>query len=76
MNTSVSNPSPWMTPKEAAARARCGVKLIYRAVQAGHLKAAHLGYRRDIRTKADWVDAWLEQMSEPRPVAVRNQGVR
>jgi excisionase family DNA binding protein len=59
MRTEVVEPTPWMTVKEAATRAKCGVKLIYRAVKSERLKAVPIGGRRDIRTKADWVDAWL-----------------
>ena len=38
--------SPWLTVSEAAARARCGVKLIYREVTAKRLQAARVGGRR------------------------------
>jgi excisionase family DNA binding protein len=51
--------SPWLTVTEAAARARCGPKLIYREVKAGKLRAARVGGRRDLRLLAEWVDAWL-----------------
>ena len=36
-------------PAEAAERARCGPNLIYREVQAGRLKMARLGGRRELR---------------------------
>jgi len=51
--------SPWLTVKEAAARARCGVKLIYREVTAKRLQAARVGGRRDLRFRAEWIDDWL-----------------
>ena len=53
--------SPWLTVKEAANRARCGPKLIYREVQAKRLRAARVGGRRELRFLAEWVDAWLTQ---------------
>ena len=53
------NASPWLTVREAAQRARCGVKTIYREVQAGRLRAARIGGRRELRLLAEWVDAWL-----------------
>jgi excisionase family DNA binding protein len=53
------NESPWLTVKEAAARARCGIKTIYREVNAGRLKAARVGGRRELRLLATWVDEWL-----------------
>ncbi len=52
-------PSPWLTVKEAAARARCGTKLIYREVTAERLQAARVGGRRELRLRADWIDDWL-----------------
>jgi excisionase family DNA binding protein len=51
--------SPWLTVKEAGTRARCGVKTIYREVKAGHLRAARVGGRRELRFLPEWVDAWL-----------------
>ena len=54
----------WLTVREAAAHARCGVKTLYREVVAGRLQAARVGGRRALRFKAEWVDAWLERSSE------------
>lgn len=56
---SSSPSSPWITVGEAAKRARCGIKLIYREVCAGRLQAVRVGGRRELRLRADWVDAWL-----------------
>ncbi len=56
---------PWLTGREAAQRARVGVKLIYREVAAGRLRAARVGGRRDLRFLPSWVDAWLEASSTP-----------
>jgi len=58
-------PSPWLTVREAAARARVGVKVIYREVKASRLRAARVGQRRDLRLLAEWVDAWLLAASTP-----------
>ncbi len=52
-------PSPWLTVREAAARARCGVKTVYREVRAGRLRAARVGGRRELRFLVAWVDEWL-----------------
>lgn len=54
-----STESSWITVNEAAMRARCGVKLIYREVRAGRLQAARVGGRRELRLRSEWVDAWL-----------------
>jgi excisionase family DNA binding protein len=51
--------TPWLTVSEAADRARCGKKLIYREVAAGRLQARMIGGRRALRFLAEWVDAWL-----------------
>jgi excisionase family DNA binding protein len=40
--------TPWLTPKQAAARAQVGVKTVYREVAAGRLKAARVGGRREL----------------------------
>ena len=52
--------SPWLTVKEAATRARCGMKLIYREVKAKRLQAAKVGGRRELRFQAEWIDDWLQ----------------
>jgi excisionase family DNA binding protein len=51
--------TPWLTVAEAADRARCGTKTVYREVRAGRLKAAKVGGRRELRLRAEWVDLWL-----------------
>jgi excisionase family DNA binding protein len=57
--------SPWLTVGEAAERAKCGVKTIYREVRAGRLKAARIGGRRELRFLAEWIDAWLLETTTP-----------
>ena len=58
-------PSPWLTVREAAQRAQCGPKTIYREAHAGKLRAARVGGRRDLRFRAAWIDEWLERSSRP-----------
>ena len=58
-------PAPWLTVREAAGRARCGVKTIYREVRERRLKAARIGGRRELRLKPEWVDDWLMQATDP-----------
>jgi excisionase family DNA binding protein len=55
----------WLDVRQAAARAQTGPKPIYRAVKAGHLRAARIGGRRELRFRAEWLDAWLEASSTP-----------
>jgi excisionase family DNA binding protein len=56
----------WMTVKEAAQRARCGPKLIYREVKADRLKAARVGGRRELRLLPEWIDQWLLDSVTPK----------
>jgi excisionase family DNA binding protein len=53
-------PSPWLTVAQAAKRAQVGPQTIYKAIRAKSLRAAHIGGRREIRTRAEWVDAFIE----------------
>jgi excisionase family DNA binding protein len=63
-----TNGSPWLTVEEAAQRARCGVKTIYREVHANQLRAARVGGRRELRLLPEWIDEWLLGTTTPRPV--------
>ena len=58
--------TPWIEVNEAAARARCGVKLLYREIRAGRLQAARVGGRRELRLRAEWIDAWLSAQTTVR----------
>lgn len=49
----------WLTVREAAGRARCGPKTIYRAVRSGRLRAARIGGRRELRFLENWIDDWV-----------------
>ena len=60
-----ARPSPWLTPAEAGARARVGLKTIYREVRAGRLQAARVGGRRELRFHVDWIDEWLSSQAAP-----------
>ncbi len=55
----------WITAIEAAERARCGPKLIYREAKAQRLRHAIVGGRRALRFKPEWIDEWLERAAEP-----------
>jgi excisionase family DNA binding protein len=58
--------SPWLTIREAAPYAKCGVKALYRAVRSGQLKAVRLGGRRELRLRREWLDGWLEELTTGR----------
>jgi excisionase family DNA binding protein len=55
----------WLTAEQAALYMQCGVKVVYRAAVRGELRVARIGGRRDIRTKRDWIDAYLESRALP-----------
>lgn len=52
-------PSQWMNVDEAGAYARVGRRMIYKAIAAKKLRAAHVDGRRKIAIHRDWIDAWL-----------------
>jgi excisionase family DNA binding protein len=60
--------TPWIDVNEAAAHARCGVKLLYREIRAGRLQAARVGGRRELRLRAEWIDAWLTAQTLTSPL--------
>jgi excisionase family DNA binding protein len=62
----------WLTVKEAARHAKCGTRSIYNAVQAGRLRAAKLGGRRELRFLAQWLDDWLLATTTPVTVNAPN----
>lgn len=60
--------TPWLTVEQAAARAQIGKKTVYNEVRAGRLRAARVGGRRELRFRAEWIDAWLEQCATPQEI--------
>jgi len=58
-SVAIGTQSPWLTVHEAAERCKCGIKVIYREVKAGRLRAARIGGRRELRLLAAWIDEWL-----------------
>jgi excisionase family DNA binding protein len=58
--------SEWLTLKQAAGVAQVGLKLAYREVRCGRLRAARVGSKRGpIRVHRSWVTAWLEASATP-----------
>jgi excisionase family DNA binding protein len=62
---SAATETRWLTVAEAADHARCGIKLIYREVKAGRLRAAKVGGRRELRLLPEWIDQWLLASTTP-----------
>jgi excisionase family DNA binding protein len=57
--------SPWMTAEQAAKYLQTGVKVVYRAAARGDLRVVRIGGRRDIRTKVEWLDLFVELSASP-----------
>jgi len=58
--------SAWLTVEEARHEVKVGVKLLYRAIQRGDLRAARLGGRSGaIRIHRTWITEWLERSAQP-----------
>lgn len=66
--------SPWMTAAEAAAYAKRGRRFILREIAAGRLRAARVGGRREILTRAEWIDQWIERLEIPVEISTRRKG--
>ena len=61
--TTESTRSPWLTAREVAKRAGCGINFVYAAVRRGQLRAARLNVRGDLRIHESWVDAWITSLT-------------
>lgn len=66
---SLPTDTPWYTVAQASCVPQCQPKLLYREIQAGRLRAARIGARRDLRIHRDWLDEWL--VASATPVEVR-----
>jgi excisionase family DNA binding protein len=64
----------WLTVAQARQIAQVGVKLIYREIKAGRLRAARIGNRRDIRIHRDWIAQWLERSATPLEIVASRKG--
>ena len=57
--------SPWMTVHEAAAYTHRGRRYLRKQVEAGKLRAAVVGGKKELLFKAEWLDLWLEELARP-----------
>jgi excisionase family DNA binding protein len=57
--------SPWMNAERAARYLSKGRDFVRREVQAGRLRAARIGKRGDILTRAEWLDDYVTERASP-----------
>jgi len=66
--------SPWLNIDEAVAYARVARKVLYKAIAAGRLRAAHVDGRRKLIIHREWLDAFLSA-SAPAIVEIPRRGI-
>ena len=66
-------PSPWMTATEAARYLKRGKRFVLREIHAGRLRAARIGGRGEILTRAEWCDAWVQDQAAPILIPTRRR---
>ena len=52
---------PWLSVAEAAEYAGLSRDTIYTACERDELRHAHVGGRRKLLLRSQWIDAWLER---------------
>jgi excisionase family DNA binding protein len=57
--------SPWLNGTQAAAYIGRSKQFLFREIHAGRLRAARIGGRGEILTRADWLDAWVSDAAAP-----------
>jgi excisionase family DNA binding protein len=67
----VQTASPWLTLREAAARARCSTKSLVRAIATGALVAYRVGARRGYVLRPADIDRWILSRAVPVRAAAR-----
>ncbi len=72
MNETMIPDSPWMD-LDAAGVYACGRgrRFLRKEIEAGRLRAARIGGRREYFTRRDWIDEWLETLARPVVVSAR-----
>jgi hypothetical protein len=65
--------SPWLSLAEAATYAKRGKRFLRKEVQAGRLRAAVCGGRRELFLKREFIDQWFEDQAMPVVVSSRRR---
>ena len=53
--------SPWLDAEQAAAYVQQTTRSIYRACGTGELRHVRINGKREMRTRAEWLDEWLKK---------------
>jgi excisionase family DNA binding protein len=65
--------TPWMTTMEAAAYLKRGKRFVLREIELGRLRGARVGGRREVLTRPEWCDEWVERQAAPIAVPMRKR---
>lgn len=57
--------SPWLTVVEASAYLHLGRRFIRKEILAGRLRGAVVGGRREVLTRREWCDVWVDDHTTP-----------
>jgi excisionase family DNA binding protein len=57
-----------MTAAQAAEYMQRSRKWVLREIKTGRLRGAVVGGRREVLTRREWCDAWVEERAQPVPV--------
>lgn len=57
--------SPWLTAKQAAEYLHRGTRFVRREIEAGRLRGCFVGGRRELLTRREWLDQWVDDQTAP-----------
>ena len=67
------NSSPWLTAGEAGEYLKRSKRYIHAEIKAGRLRAARIGGRKEVLTRREWLDQYVEDQAVPVMVAARRR---
>jgi excisionase family DNA binding protein len=65
--------SPWLNAKAAGAYLGRSKRFILAEITAGRLRAARIGGKREVLTRREWLDQFIEDQAAPIPAAMRRR---
>jgi excisionase family DNA binding protein len=61
----IATTSPWLNGQQAAAYVGKSKQFLFREIHAGRLRAARIGGRGEILTRAEWLDEFVQAQAIP-----------